>query len=342
MLLTSRQFRFLATLATAGCFYARNSHGASLEWHAPPFCPTAEVVREQLARELGGELATLPDLAFDAQLRQLGSGLELKLVVRKDGTIGERRIRAGSCDEAVDALAAAMTLVLQPLVTKNAADKSNTDPESSNQSPHESHQAQSPSNRGNVQAPSTPPPMRSARQREPALRSTSSGFANLEALLDSGTLPMPAFGALATVGLSVHGLQIGARGLLIPAQQATVSGSAQVEFELVAAGVGLCSAPTGKTWGMHACLGGEAGQLRGAGAKNVINARSGRSLWIAATAEAWALVRPGSQDWGAFLNVVALVPLHRETFVFSSIPGSIHRPASIGLRVGLGLEFEFQ
>jgi hypothetical protein len=293
-------------------------------------------VNERVTRGLSADLASLPDIAFEAKVLPTAQGYELRLTVRKDDAVRERRIRAKTCPELVDALEAAMTLAIQSL--------SPTDNESATTSstsePSEPATPPSPEETPAKKASPPKPPPAPARPAKRGLGLYPS--VSLGALLDVGTLPKPAFGVNGSFGLSRAWFKPRVYGVLIPPQRAAVPGSAteQVEFNLIAGGVSLCGASREGWWELRGCLGGELGRLEGVGV-HLPNPRRNHALWGAIVPEAMALGHPPRQIWGGFLSVGAVLPLNRQEFRLTN-EGFVHRPAAPCLRVGLGIELEFR
>ncbi len=131
-----------------------------------------------------------------------------------------------------------------------------------------------------------------------------------------------------------------AYGLALPKQRSKVLRTAQADFDLLAGGVSLGGSYRGPWWELRGFLAGEAGRLQGRGV-NVENPQTANVPWIALVPEAAFLARPPRQGWGGFLSLGVVVPLNREAFVLTR-EGPIHRPAAVGLRLGLGIELEFR
>jgi hypothetical protein len=312
------------------------ARAANLTWSAPAACPSADEVKERVTRGLSADLASLPDIAFEAKVSPTAQGYELKLTVRKDDAVRERRIRAKTCPELVDALEAAMTLAIQSLSPAEA------EPATTNSTSEPSEPAEPPVPEETPAAKAAPPEPRPAPARAAKRGSGLYPSVSLGALLDVGTLPKPAFGVKGSFGLSRAWFKPGVYAVLIPPQRAAVPGSAteQVEFNLIAGGVSLCGASREGWWELRGCLDGEVGRLEGVGV-HVPNSHRRNALWGAIVPEAMALGHPSRQIWGGFLSVGAVVPLNRQDFVLT-YEGFVHRPAALCLRVGLGIELEFR
>jgi hypothetical protein len=312
------------------------ARAASLTWSAPAACPSAEEVNERVTRGLSAELASLPDIVFEAKVSRAAQGYELKLTVRKGDSVRERRIRAKTCPELVDALGAAMTLAIQslsPADTEPATTSSSSEP---SEPPAPPPPEETPPQKA---SPPEPGPVPAA----PAKRgSTIYPSVSLGALLDVGTLPKPAVGVNASFGLTFGWLKPSVYGVLIPPERSAIHGSAteQIEFDLLAGGLNLCGSSREGWWELRGCLGGEVGRLEAVGV-HVANAQRRGRLWGAIVPGAMALGHPPRQIWGPFVSVGAVLPLNRPDFGLT-YEGFVHRPAALCLRVGLGIELEFR
>jgi hypothetical protein len=325
------------TLALAALFLGliipAPTHAATLTWSAPPACPGSEEVRERITRGLGADLASLPEFGFEARVSRTDRGYELKLTVRKDDAKRERRIRAKTCPELVDALEAAVALALQSL-SPTESESAPTTPASE---PVEAAPEPEPAP---AEKPEPPEPQVAAN---PPARQGSALYPSVSVggVLDVGAFPRPAFGVEGSLGLGVGWFKAQGYGLLIPAQRSAVRGTAELELSLLAGGARLCGASRDKWWELRGCLAGEVGWLEGVGV-NVDNPRRNGATWVAVAPEVVALARPPRQGWGGFLSLGAVFPLNREAFVLQRDGLVLHRPAAAALRAGLGIELEFR
>lgn len=342
MLLSARRTIVVCSLVLAIVSGPLGAFGASLDWQAPAQCPSSERVTAQISRELGAELDALPELAFRAEILPSSGGFELVLKVRAAGPSGgvgetsERHIRATTCEGAVDALSAAMALALHSLAEEGGQSAA-SDAEQGTPKPDTSRQDASEPVADKQSVPGPPPVLRPNQSEvSPLVIHTIAG---LGVLLDVGAFPEPALGATASIGITVAKFGVGLRGVMLPTQRATVRGQAQVDFQLLSAGLVLCSPRWGRNLAMQGCVGGDFGQIRGSGANGVTNPRSGTGSWIATLPEVRLLWQPNRGNFNAFLSTAAVVPLVREAFVFSDSPTSVHRPDALGLRASAGLEF---
>jgi hypothetical protein len=311
-------------LAIVVVMLARSANAASFSWSAPESCPTEASVRARLERDFGADFDASSGVTFEAVVGEPSGAFELRLKVRgRDGTVQERRIRATTCDELVDALVAAMALARQALKSPEstaepplAAAKPEPDPEP---------------------RPSTPS---TAKRAAPTADAGAELVPNvaLGALLDVGALPSVAFGVEALAGLELRSLDVMLLGALTTPQHSTFDGGA-AEFDLAFGGASVCYSPERSTWELAGCLTGEVGRIRGIGV-NVENPREGSSLWLALVPAARLRLRPSPRRWGLFVQVGAVVPLARTPFELTEV-GIVHEPAPVGLRSVAGFELGF-
>ncbi len=311
---------FVVALASG---LAERANAAELSWSAPAGCPVEEDVRARLERELGAELAALPDLAFAARVKSENGGFELLLETRQQGA-HERRIRAATCGELVDALVVAVSLALH---SSEAEPEPSAAAEPSDQ-PAPPEPEIEPSTKPSPAPPQREPPASSGPELIP--------LAALGGLLDVGTFPEPAFGAELLVGARVSSFKLLVLGGILPEQEMALSGGAGGRFELAFGGAGVCYVPASPSWELGGCLSVEIGSF-GAVGTNVTSPRQSRSLWLAASAAAWGAVRPAASPFGLFVAPGISVPIVRQPFEITDL-GVVHEPAAVGLRVAAGFE----
>jgi hypothetical protein len=320
---------FVGGLLCAVVFDSQAALGASFVWSAPAVCPTDAEVRARVETGLGVGLADLPDIAFDASAREAEHGFELELKARRGEANHLRRIRAKTCAELVDVLVAAMSLALESLGSERRRDEPRPP---ADESAEPAGNARPEAAKASAPTPGTRVPSKSAPS------SRLSGWVAAAGLVDAGALPEPAPGAQLRLGVGWRMVQARAIGVMIPQERAALKGTTEGDFDLVAAGVGLCAASVRAFWEARFCLDGELGRLRGEGVR-VRNARKASSAWLAAAPELELLVRPDVRGWALFAGVGATVPLYRKSFVLTDL-GDVHTPASPGLRVAVGVEVE--
>lgn len=311
--------------------WPRPARAASFAWSAPESCPTAEVVRERVETELELELGNLPEIAFQAQATMAGKGYELRLAARKNEAVYERRVLASTCDELVDVLVAAMSLAIESLAPRPV------DPEADSAGADGDETASGP-----IPAPRRREPRPNPGRREkggpaaPGRPPSFGGWANVDALLDVGALPGPAIGAETGVAVGTRSYASRLSLALLPAQRFGLTGTAQGDFSLLFAHARFCHTPAWAPWRLLACIGGEIGRLSGEGVR-VTNPRHGSATWVAVGPELGVLLRPSQPAWGVSAWVGLPVPLARQPFELTEL-GTVHTPARVGVRAGVGLD----
>lgn len=316
----------LGALCLSSVPAAAQSAPVTLDWHAPPGCPSAEPVLDKLEELVGPEpLAASRYNAIRGQIREdarLGWVLELGLS-DAEGT-RQRTLNAHECDDLAVAAAVALALVLEP----DAA----LEPE---------WQATVPSvnEPSKLQTAPAEPPLPDASVDEGASTEPARALTPLlgvEALIDSAAL------GDASVGLGVHGgvrlgrVSLGLSGAYLPAQRTEVRADGQwVELTLLAAGPRVCYPLLTGTVRAEACASFELGQLSATGV-GLRGARETRDGWLA----------PGlglGLDWRVFSDVAlaahidGITPLVREEFVINETEAVQRVPAAL-LRLGLGVK----
>jgi hypothetical protein len=313
--------RITSGFALVVALFARQAGAASFGWSAPDGCPAEASVRARLERDFGADFDVTPGLDFEATVTQGSGSFELVLKARaRDGAVQERRIRAATCDELVDALVAAMALARQALESPPP----DSEPAAADAEP---------------EPEPTTPAASPTRKATPADSAELAAVLALGGLLDVGALPSPAFGAEALAGLEWPSLELWVRGALTTPNQSTLEGGAG-EFDLAFGGASACYAPQEAAWELSGCVTGEVGRIRGVGV-GVENARVGTSLWLALVPSARVAFRPSPRLWGLFAEVGAVLPLTRRPFELSGV-GVVHQPSPVGLRTVAGIELGFR
>jgi len=128
-------------------------------------------------------------------------------------------------------------------------------------------------------------------------------------------------------------------GLLLPAQEFSVGGSAKTDFQLFGGGTRACLQPVQGNIGLVLCEGLEAGQIRASG-KDLRRAQEGKVYWVAPTTTLlglWAM----TETLALAASAEAAIPLLRHEFFIDGI-GTVHEIPGVTVRLGLGLELGWQ
>lgn len=87
-----------------------------LSWSAPPQCPQVEAVRTWLMGHLGeaADPAGYLGVRSRGELKRGGGGWQLRLVIERDGSPGERSLAGRDCEELARSGALALPIALEP------------------------------------------------------------------------------------------------------------------------------------------------------------------------------------------------------------------------------------
>jgi hypothetical protein len=164
---------------------------------------------------------------------------------------------------------------------------------------------------------------------------------------DSGSLPAPALGVGVGFDLEWPRLEIGVLATLWLDQHTQLAssdlGAAGGDLRLLTAGIVGCANPLANPSGplvVSVCAGWEMGRLSGRGT-GITAPRDASALWAAPSLQAgfsWRL--PDTRlSVGARLGVAT--PLGRQEFVLDRL-GTVHQPASLVGRAGLGMNIALE
>jgi hypothetical protein len=334
----SRAIRMAAcVVGLEGCLLVSAAHAASddpvqLSWLVPEQsdCPDATYVQSEIRRYVASS-ASAERAAITANVtirRDESSGFRLVLSTIQGPIVGERVFRDQSCR----ALADAAVLILAWMIAPDAM-----------------------ANRSLPAASREPPPVAPAGTQalehapEPTPKPMpvwQAAYFGLGAAVDSGTLPSPAIGAKARMGISVKRLRFEARAAYWPSRRETLGALSNgavpgASFSLWSFGVQVCfealRTPAITRWALSLCTGPEAELLHGAGFGVTLPASASKS-WFSWSAGITGRVVLTSH-LSAFGDAAGVIPTERDHFGLKSV-GELYRPSSIAGRAALGLEFE--
>lgn len=316
-----------ALLAAGGSVAHAGAAELSLEQSGS--CVNLDELSFRVARALGQPLEEAGEAKFGVRIEATRAGYHAHVEAR-DGTgqalAGARALEARSCEELTEALALAVALAIGQHSTPRESVPSAASPVSSTEPAVA------------ADTPDAPPSAAIAsdsRVTGPALAGSA------WAIGDTGTLPGLGLGAGLGVELRWPSFALRALGTLLPEREGTLQAplpsNRGVSIGLLAAGVLACVpiAVSPVVLKLAVCTGAELGELSGSGI-GVSTPHHQRTLWSAVRFDAdlrWALP---DMPLGLDLLVTAAAPLSRDEFVLRNI-GSVHRPASVVGRVGLGL-----
>ena len=326
----------VVSLVVAVCLGgAARAQAAELAYRAPHGCPSAEDVELQVEHLVGGRLEDVKGLNFSIELQQQSANSWKLLLLTRGGSPDEeprkREIVGKSCAEVTDAAAVAIALAsTEQRERARAGDTNERERLSAAAPPTNAVPAPSP-------AVSAPAPARTesaaTAQRPPA----SIGFrTGISGVIDFGALPQPAFGAELGIALVVADFSAVASGALFAPQRERVASGGAGEFQLTLAALSLGYARSRESYRAQALLGVELGSLSARG-REVTKPYERRDLWLALRGGLGFayVVSPGI----AFeLRGLLIAPLRRTQFVLDN-EETVHRPAGLGGRALLGVEF---
>lgn len=319
----------------------------ALDWRAPAECPGRERVLEQLSEVLGQESpaqeAELGGLRIVGDVERVGARWVLTLRVDDGARHNERRLESERCEELGHAAALALALLLEERVAREQA-LAEAGSEGANEAPPTAAGAPRPEGGADAAAVNVagadddadgvtedePPSPDNAPS--PPLFGVSAGA---RALLDSSTLPRPAWGLGASLSGRIDAWSAAVYAGWLPAQrQAARAGAQDVEFEAWAIGARGCRAVVGTRWVLDVCAGAEAGQLLASGL-TLDRARDVRNPWVSAGPGVGLRWNRGGGAVQALAEL--MVPFARERYVVNEAD-LVHEAPAVTARLGLGFD----
>ncbi len=304
---------------------------AELALDEPAACFTLDELSFRVERLLGQPLANAEAMQLSLRVDAEGTGFVARLEVGRPGVAerGVRSLRAASCATLVESLAIAIVVALAdgdiPEEPASALEAS-----------------VAPRATDRELSPSTAPAV-GAGTAESAGHGPKLG-GSVWAMGDSGTLPASTLGAGLGIRLSWNSLELRAIGTFLPPREGTLvaanPSSPGVRIGLLAGGALGCAPVALRTpsIGLAVCAGAELGQLSGTGTHVIVPYRR-RALWASARLELAARLALAETPLALELLVTALAPLTRDEFILKDL-GTVHRPASVVARLGLGLSVD--
>ena len=317
--------RWLAlAVATAAAWLGPTpASAAELRLEQPAPCTSADELAFRVSRAQGP--------AFAVQVRQDARSFHARLEISAVGSnpSGLRQLDAASCEELNDALTLAIALALG-----SSAAAASTVEEPATPAP-----AAAP--------PAQPEPLQDTSAPAPASTALASPLhAALAAALiaDTGSLPAAGFGAEFGARLGTSRIELQARALVLPSREASIDAgdpaSPGAELGLLAGALLGCVPLSHGVVEVAACAGAEVGQLSGRGT-HVATPHERHSLWSAARLDLTARKTLPGLPLALELDFTAAAPLLRDDFILKDI-GTVHRPANVVGRAGLGLAWLFE
>lgn len=243
-----------------------------LEWAAPPACPSAAAIYEQVA-------ALVPDarggegvLYVHASVEPRGEAFVLSLRTDFAGRHDEREVRARACNELAEAVTLVVAFSLDPalaVTTPPAFEPSTTVPDAPEHEPGPSPSPQPTS--AATPAAADPPaasldaslPADASPQPSKRSRSPTAWMLRLAPKLEVGTLPAFGGGLELAVGMLWRWWRLELHGSHSWPRRAVGPGGSAGRFQLGAVGVRGCGRPrVGRVVELPVCLGLQGGALR--------------------------------------------------------------------------------
>lgn len=294
---------------------------ASVNWVAPEVCPSEDDVRARLKADAGVDLALYPNIGIHGQVSRTPGGFRLQLIVQRAEVSERRRIESEDCGELVDALVAAVALALEGLEPERNPGLASPSSDRVDELPEPEEEAR-------VMVADPQP-----KAEDPYRFSIETG-----ALVEVGALPAAAFGWEAALGLRRGRFGVHLFSGLAPERRTDLDLGMSGDFSLIFGGTRLCYEPVPEPIGFRGCASAQIGTLRGEG-NNVRNPREESVLWAAVGPDVWLMVRPVSYGLRVYLRAGAEVAVLRQPFEIAMV-GTVHEPAALGGRFGVGIELE--
>jgi hypothetical protein len=296
---------------------------SALRWSAPAECPDARAIRRKLDALVGPALAVTVDA--DVVVRLTGeSRYRAEIQIRsRAGSAGggeekgERTLEEGACEVLADAVATVIGMSVERPTRESAPAKASTIP---------------------VSAPALVATERLDAPSEPRFA------AGLAAMVDEGTLPLPAVGVgIAVAWYPAASLRIEAVGLRWLAQSATVEGQAfGGTFQLTSGDVRACWSTLGLHLGdavaIAPCAGIEVAHVDAKGF-NSTTIETGEATWWSPSVGAHVHWTP-ARAFGLAALADVVIPVARPTFVIDN-GGSIHQASAASVRGQIIAEVRF-
>jgi hypothetical protein len=316
--------RVLAVAASVGIFAAApHARAATVEWSSPADCERAEVVEARVEELVGRPLASVDEPNFQVNVTEAPGQWNLTLVTRTGGGTSRRELSGQSCGEVTEAAAVAMAMAIRAAVP-NASENSEPSPPAETPAPAPPATAASPAR----DRPTPAPHPKSSGAR-------LGGVVGIAALLDTAALPAPTFGVAVGAGLRWGWLRAELQGAAFAPQTASLGEGRSAEFGLLSGALLGCIEPPTPGVAVFGCGGFELGSLSGEG-HGVSNPEVGAALWAALRLEAGAEYKV-NPALGLAARLGVAVPLERRQFVLDGEP--VYRPAALGVRAALGVDF---
>ncbi len=332
-----------------GCLLAcwcGRAAASDLSWSGPPECRESEQLSFQVQRALGAPLADTGHVHLQVHIERVIPDARALLRIASDGSaaqevrLKERLLVAPDCATLVDTLAVAIALAVE------AAAPVNTEQARAPVAPGPSVPAvrESPPAAGGAA-----PLVSDAVSAAPGADERSELVPSVAALLvaDAGSLPHAAFGPALGLQLGGSSWRLELLGTFWLQQHGGLgAGSlagAGAEVSLATGALLGCADPLGsgaRALRLSLCAGGELGRLSATGT-GVNRPRNASALWVAPSLQALLSYRLPATRLSLEARAGGALPLQRDEFVLDGL-GTVHQPASLVARAGVGIAVAFE
>jgi hypothetical protein len=323
--------------------WADSPDPVTLTWTAPAECPSEDDVRKETLRLLAGPpIGADRRVAAVAHVMRLASGRwRVDVSMSSAKAQGKRSLEAGTCPGLADATALIVAIMVDPARAEAAASASAA---SSAPAPP-SAPASAPAS-ASAPAPSSAPPPLPAEQPTPAPPSSFAPrwAAGAAGLVDSSTLPAPAFGAALAVSATVWRIRSDVAASLLPGRtytQSSARGTLGADMSAWMASVDVAYEIPVRRMKIDVGAGAELTDVTaiGVAASAPVVGVPAHTTWASLRAGG-ALTAPVFASLFARLTLDAVVPLRRPAFVIDPV-GTVSQSSPVTARLGAGVEVHF-
>jgi hypothetical protein len=320
-----------AALAVAVAAPLESAGAVTIEWNAPPSCPSPAAVDDGLRGWLRAPIGDPIRVRADVELRE--QGYVADLVVDTPWGSSRRHIEASECSAianttvliaaiAADPLAIAMR---EPLPSMRSAPPPPPRPIAS---APEGMPASEPTQ---VVAPIDPgPPVRPRERRRPL------GLVRIEGAFGLGIVPQPSGGVGGALGVQWRHLEIGVASMWWPPRTtARIASGAAARVGLVAVGPYACGFLGSRAWSVGLCGSVEPGVMTGQG-RDVAGPDRRSVAWVGLGLGPRVRWSPRRRV-GLVAGIEGVAVVHRARFVIAN-EGEVYRAGIAGFRLRLGIE----
>ena len=300
-----------ARLGSTGRALAGDAGAFMFTWSAPAECPSQQQVEAEIARLVGGDLRLRDGSDLQADVTVAGGRLwSAELTTRRAGRFGRRSLEAPSCDAAAHAVALIIALSIDP-------------------------EAAATSGEGVTAATPEVASAPVSRERQWKILASVSSQGRV------GTLPGTDVGVGFGVGLAGARWRSELRWTygLRRDQVASLPSGAAGRFNLSAGSLAGCIDVGRTKLAFGPCAVAEAGRVSATG-YGATAGFSRNAKWLALGGGVFSALVV-SKHVRTALEVDALAPLYRPSYVFDDLPGVVFKAPAVGVRALVDLSWQF-